>query len=205
VSSAPGAEPTDDELIRRFRAGDHEAFANLVRRHERRVYNLAYRMIGRAEDARDVTQETFLSCFRKLDSFRGDSAFSTWLYRIAANATYDTLRRKTPVPLASEDLVPPPAPDLAETASTAIDVQRALMLVPHDFRAVLVMHDVQGYPYEDIAEVLELPLGTVKSRLHRARVALGRALSGEPGAGPGPSKPTTPSTSMDPDPSSERR
>lgn len=190
----PEAGPADPELVRRFREGDADAFAILVRRHERRVYNLAYRMIGRPEDARDAAQEAFLSCYRHLGAFRGDSSFATWLHRVTVNACYDILRKKTPaLASAEEQLEPPPAPDHADAAADAVDVQRALLDVPAEFRAVLVMHDVQGLPYEEIAQALDIPLGTVKSRLHRARVALGRALSraGEPRGPGGPSNPRT--------------
>jgi RNA polymerase sigma-70 factor (ECF subfamily) len=148
-------------------------------------------MIGRAEDARDATQEAFLSCFRNLHSFRGDAAFGTWLHRIAVNACYDLLRKKTPALLGPDDVLePPPVPDHAEAGAVAVDVQRALLRVSPDFRAVLVMHDVQGLSYEEIAEALDVPIGTVKSRLHRARVALGRSLNGEPDRPAAPSKAT---------------
>lgn len=189
----PGLDPSDLDLVRRFRDGDQSAFTLLVERHERRVYTLAYRMLGRAEDARDAAQDAFLSCFRHLASFRGDSSFSTWLHRITVNACYDMLRKKTPaLALLDEQVEPPPAPDPAEAAATAVDVQRALMLVPPDYRVVLVMSDVQGLAYEDIAAALDVPLGTVKSRLHRARVALGRALAPEPEGAPAPSNPPSP-------------
>jgi RNA polymerase sigma-70 factor (ECF subfamily) len=173
------AEPSDEDLVRRFLAGDRQAFAALVGRHERRIYNLAYRMLGRPEDAADATQEVFLTCLRKLRSFRGGSAFATWLHRVAVNACYDALRKRSreyPVPEAPErssDL------DVAERSAASVDVQRALLEVPEEFRAVLVLHDVQGVPYEEIAEALGAPLGTVKSRLHRGRIALARALRGE--------------------------
>jgi RNA polymerase sigma-70 factor, ECF subfamily len=181
----PGEEPSDDDLIRRFRQGSQDAFADLVRRHERRVYNLAYRMIGRVEDAREASQEAFLSCFRNLDRFRGESAFSTWLHRITVNACYDILRRRQPIPFSEIELVePPPAADHADAAAASVDVQRALMEIPLEFRSVLIMHDLQGVPYDDIAEAMGIPLGTVKSRLHRARIALGRALGTPAGSTP---------------------
>jgi RNA polymerase sigma-70 factor, ECF subfamily len=183
----------DEELVRLFLEGDQTAFATLVRRHERRVYNLAYRMLGRIEDAKEATQEALLSCFRHLDRFRGEAAFTTWLHRIAVNSCYDVLRKRTPQPVEDDELFERiPASDHADSTATAIDVQRALMKVPREFRAVLVMHDVQGLPYEDIAEALGVPLGTVKSRLHRGRVALARAMTGEPEGARAPSKPPIP-------------
>ncbi|TML01580.1 MAG: sigma-70 family RNA polymerase sigma factor [Actinobacteria bacterium] len=172
-------EPTDPVLVRRFQQGQEQAFAVLMERHERRVYNLAYRMLGSPEDARDATQDAFLSCFRHLAKFRGDSSFSTWLHRIALNACYDALRRRRDTTsLEGRSVDPMPVPDHADRAAAATDVQRALLGVPPDFRAVLVMHELQDLPLEDIAATLGLPVGTVKSRLHRGRVALGRILSG---------------------------
>jgi len=172
----------DRDLAARASRGDETAFVELVRLHERRVYNLALRMLGRPEDARDAAQEAFLSCYRNLGSFRGDAAFSTWLHRIALNACYDALRRRKDVLGLEEAPEPPPAADHGDAVTTSVDVRRALLVVPQEFRAVLVLHDVQDLGYEEIAGILNVPVGTVKSRLHRGRVALGRALTGEPPA-----------------------
>ena len=194
---------TDADLITRFRAGDPQAFAELVSRHERRVYNLAYRMLGRAEDARDATQDAFVSCYRNLAKFRGDAAFGTWLHRIAVNACYDVLRKRPPDPVELTEATAGAGPgDVAERTAVALDVQRALLVVPAEFRAALILHDIQGLPYEDIALALGVPLGTVKSRLHRGRAALGEALGvtrsrssrGEPKSGKSPSKGATSKT-----------
>jgi len=184
------ADPSDEELIRRHLAGDRSAFGALVERHQRRVYNLTYRMLGRPEDAADATQDTFVTCMRKLAGFRGTSAFTTWLHRVAVNICYDALRKRSrEIPVEEEEHASEAAPgDLAEESATAVDVQRALLRVPEEFRAVLVLHDVQGVPYQDIAESLGAPVGTVKSRLHRGRVALARALRGEHGRGSHTSK-----------------
>jgi RNA polymerase sigma-70 factor, ECF subfamily len=189
------AEPTDEELVRRFVSGERGAFDVLVARHERRVYNLAYRMLGRRDDALDAAQETFLACYRKVHGFRGGSAFTTWLHRVALNVCYDALRRRSREdPARDEDRVEPPAvADPADASATAVDVRRALLEVPEDFRAVLVLHDVQGVPYEEIAAAVGVPVGTVKSRLHRGRVALARALRGER---PDPSPPSNPRERM---------
>jgi RNA polymerase sigma-70 factor, ECF subfamily len=197
VTGKPPIEPDDAALVRQFQDGVDQAFMTLMGRHERRIYNLAYRMLGEAEDARDATQEAFLSCFRNLSSFRGESAFSTWLHRIAVNTCFDSLRRRrVTASLDATPIEPAPHPDHADQADTAVDVQRALLTVPPDFRAVLIMHEVQDMPVEDVAEVLGVPVGTVKSRLHRARVALARALTPkeprEPEAAPTPSNPTHP-------------
>ena len=180
---------SDDDLVRRVQDGREEAFAELMRRHERRVYNLAYRMLGNVEEARDAAQETFLSCFRNLAKFRGDAAFSTWLHRIASNVCFDALRKRPKRPVeAIRFHEPAPAPDHGDQTATAIDVQRALLDVSPEFRAVLILHEIQDVSVEEIAAALELPVGTVKSRLHRGRVALGRALAGEPEATRPPSK-----------------
>lgn len=181
-------EATDGELVRRYLAGDRSAFSTLMERHERRVYNLAYRMLGRAEDAADASQETWLICLRKLGGFRGSSAFTTWLHRVTVNVCHDTLRKRArEEPVGDEAPEPPPSPDAAEASATAVDVQRALLQVPEEFRAALILHDVQGVPYDEIAEALGAPIGTVKSRIHRGRVALARALRGEHRAGSPPS------------------
>lgn len=177
------SEPSDAELVRAYLSGSPAAFTTLVRRHERRTYNLAYRMLAREEDAKDATQEAFVSALRKLSSYRGDAAFTTWLHRVTVNVCYDALRKRR-----REDVVDQPepaegsgpsAPDHADASAVSVDVQRALARVPEEFRAALVLHDVQDLGYEEVAEILGIPVGTVKSRLHRGRVALGRALSGE--------------------------
>jgi RNA polymerase sigma-70 factor, ECF subfamily len=189
------AEPTDEDLVRRFVSGDRLVFDELVTRHQRRVYNLAYRMLGRREDALDATQETFLTCYRKVEGFRGGSAFTTWLHRVALNICYDSLRRRAREEPGRVDaeVEPPPVADPSEASATALDVRRALLEVPEDFRAALVLHDMQGVPYEEIAEAIGIPVGTVKSRLHRGRIALARALRGER---PDPSPPSNPRERM---------
>jgi RNA polymerase sigma-70 factor (ECF subfamily) len=173
----------DEDLIRRYLGGDARAFEILVERHERRVYNLALRMTGREEDARDATQDAFLSALRKLKGFRGEAAFSTWLHRVTVNACYDLLRKRQRAPLLHEradDQGPrppePASPDHADSVDLSLDVRQALSLVPPDFRAALLLCDVHDLPYEEVASILGVPVGTVKSRLHRGRAALGRAL-----------------------------
>jgi RNA polymerase sigma-70 factor (ECF subfamily) len=180
----PDAEPRDEDLVRRYLEGDADAFASLVKRHERRVYNLSLRMTGSEEDARDATQDAVLSALRKLSSFRGEAAFTTWMHRVTVNACYDVLRKKRREPmldLGGEDgersgPEPPPAPDIADASDLSIDVRRALLEVPEDFRVVMILHDVRDLPQEEIAAILEIAVGTVKSRLHRGRVALAKAM-----------------------------
>jgi RNA polymerase sigma-70 factor (ECF subfamily) len=183
--------PRDEDLVRSFLSGDRAAFAALVERHERRVYNLALRMTGREEDARDATQDALLTVLKKLSSFRGEAAFTTWLHRVTVNACYDLLRKRQRAPLLERGdgdlppMEPPPAADHAATSDLSIDVQRALTEVPPDFRVVMILHDVQDLPQEEVAAILGIPVGTVKSRLHRGRIALARALGVRPAGASG--------------------
>ncbi len=181
------SEERDEDLVRRAVEGDRDAFGIIVERHERRVYNLALRMTGREEDARDATQDAFLMALRKLASFRGEAAFTTWLHRVTVNTCYDLLRKRSRTPLLStvddHEPEPPAWPDHADATDLSIDVQRALLAVPEDYRVVMILHDVQDLPYEEVAAIVGIPVGTVKSRLHRGRVALARALRGRSGAG----------------------
>jgi RNA polymerase sigma-70 factor (ECF subfamily) len=198
-----GSSP-DDLLVRRAAKGDEAAFTELVRRHERRVYAVAMRMLGREEDALDATQDALLTLFRKAGQFRGESAFTTWLHRITINACYDILRKRARQPmlhLATEEGPErepgPPVEDHSAEVAGGIDTERALREVPEDFRAVLILADVHDLPYEEIAEILEIPIGTVKSRAFRGRVVLARAMgvdasrgrgAREPGPAPEPSE-----------------
>ena len=185
-------DPHDDEtLVRRFQEGSAGAFEELVARHSTRVYNLCLRILGDHDEAADASQDTFLSALRKLHTFRGDAAFTTWLHRVTVNACYDSLRRKRRRPMlrvvTDEDddrpEPPIPSPDHADRVVLSIDVAAALATIPEEFRIALVMADVEDLPYEEIASVLGIPVGTVKSRVFRGRAALGRALGvrgGEP-------------------------
>jgi RNA polymerase sigma-70 factor (ECF subfamily) len=183
------ATDTDEQLVRRFQEGSSAAFEALVARHGTRIYNLCLRVLGDPDEAADASQDTFLTALRKLNTFRGEAAFTTWLHRVAVNACYDSLRRKRRRPmlhLVSEEQGEgqepgPPFPDPSDDVARSVDVARALQQVPEEFRVVLVMADVQDLPYEEIARVLEVPVGTVKSRVFRGRAALGRALGLERG------------------------
>jgi len=187
---------SDEDLVRRAVGGDPSAFARLMERHERRVYNLCLRLVGDVDDASDATQEAFLTAYRRLSSYRGEAAFTTWLHRVAVNASYDLLRKRGRAPVLASSRDGPaeeergaPAPDHAEETTDAIDVQRALLAIPEEFRAALVLHDAQDVPVQQVADILGVPVGTVKSRLHRGRVALARALGlGEPERRGNPSK-----------------
>jgi len=183
----------DDQLVRRYLAGDSAAFTVLVQRHEVRIYGVCLRVLGDPDDAADAAQEAFISALRKLAQFRGDAAFTTWLHRIAVNACYDILRKQRRQPmlrLSDDDEGPhpepgPPSPDHADEIVATADAAAALAQVPEDFRVALVLADVQDLPYDQIAKVLDVPVGTVKSRVHRGRLALARAMgidAREPGA-----------------------
>jgi RNA polymerase sigma-70 factor, ECF subfamily len=179
VADAPRGAP-DGELVRRFLAGDAGAATELIARHERRVYAVCLRVLGNPDDAADAAQDALLAMIRKLDGFRGEAAFTTWLYRVAMNVCYDHLRRakRRPV-LRRDDDAPAPEPaldDHADAVAGAHDVAAALEQVPEDFRVAIVLADVHDLPYDEIAKVLDLPLGTVKSRVHRGRIALAKAL-----------------------------
>jgi RNA polymerase sigma-70 factor (ECF subfamily) len=164
----PPRGASDPELVRRFLAGDAGAATELITRHERRVYAVCLRVLGNPDDAADAAQDALLAMVRKLDGFRGEAAFSTWLYRVAMNVCYDHLRRAQRRPVLRRD----------------DDAAAALAQVPEDFRVAIVLADVQDMPYDEIAKVLDLPVGTVKSRVHRGRIALARALGIEPAQEP---------------------
>lgn len=179
------SDPSDDrELVDRYLAGDAAAFTTLVERHQARVYSVCLRVIGNPEDAADATQEAFISALRKLGQFRGDSAFSTWMHRVAVNACYDLLRKRSRQPmlhLMTDQDVPdrelgPPMPDHADEVASTRDAAAALALVADEFRVALVLADVQDLPYDQISEILDVPVGTVKSRVFRGRIALARAM-----------------------------
>lgn len=180
------ANRSETELIRASSEGDADAFDRLVEAHYRSVYNTAYRMLRTPGAAADATQATFVRVWEALSSFRGDASFSTWLYRITMNVCLDELRRRKnqPLSLTEEDDDGEPAgerdmPDLSdEPAGTAEQrelqklVHEAIARLSEDFRAVIVLYDLRGMAYQEISEVLDIPLGTVKSRLNRARAAL---------------------------------
>jgi RNA polymerase sigma-70 factor (ECF subfamily) len=168
--------------------GETTAFGLLVRKYQDRLYNTVYRLVDNAEDAQDVVQEAFLHAYQSLDSFKGDALFFTWLYRIAVN-TAISHRRKHKVVLridggrngepGLEPLDPSELnrPDFAlEQAEQEQRIQQALRRLSPEHRAVLIMKDMEGQKYEAMAEVLQVPIGTIRSRLHRARLELREVL-----------------------------
>jgi RNA polymerase sigma-70 factor (ECF subfamily) len=179
----------DRELVLRWRSGDRSAFEALIRRHERRVYRLLLRMLGSKEEAEDAAQETFLNLHRHGHRFRGDALFSTFVYRVAANAALNrrrTLGRSRAREAGLQRLQEsgaelPSAPVDPERAAVAAEqragVQAALLELVPRLRLPLVLYDLEGLPYPEIAKLLDLPEGTVKSRIHRARERLREILS----------------------------
>lgn len=181
VENPGAAEASDEDLLSAHVDGDADAFGNLMRRHEDRVFAIALRMTGNRPDALDATQDAFVAAFRQARSFRGDAQFSTWMYRIAVNATYDLLRKRKRGPEGEpemEDRVEDPARG-DETAALRVDIVRALRALPADYREAVVMHDLGGIPYEEIARITKTRIGTVKSRISRGRRRLAELLEPE--------------------------
>lgn len=170
----------EDELIARSRGGNTHAFDLLVERYQDRVYDLAYRITGHHADAQDAAQESFVKAYRSLRTFRGDAAFSTWLHRIAVNAALDAVRRRRPASPAPSDTAGAsldPLADRAERVEARERIHRAIAALPLDQRVVVTLRDVQGWSYEEVAMIAEIPVGTVRSRLARGREALRAALA----------------------------
>lgn len=176
----------EQRLIEAAQRGDVESFNQLVRLYESRVYNLCYRMLGDPDSASDVAQDTFISAYRNLGRFRG-GMFRSWLLRIATNACYDTLRARKRRPstslqalgLADDEGVGFDLPDTGEQPADvalrrelAVAIQRGLAELPEDQRVVIILSDIQGMAYDEIASVTGANLGTVKSRLSRGRARL---------------------------------
>jgi RNA polymerase sigma-70 factor, ECF subfamily len=174
---------TDRKAVERAQKGDAEAFEYLYRRHRRRVYGLCLRMIGNATDAEDLTQEAFMRVFRKIQTFRGDSAFTTWLHRLSVNIVLMRLRKKTVKETPLEDKSGREEFDEQPREYGAIDpaltgsidrmrLERAIAQLPPGYKRMFVLHDVEGYEHNEIAELLGVSIGNSKSQLHKARVRL---------------------------------
>ncbi len=186
-----GGERTQDDsersLVQKAQVGDPQSFAALFQLHKNRVYSVCLRMTGHEADAEDLTQETFLQAFRKIKSFRGDSAFSTWLYRIAVNTVLLKMRCRKSQPFVSLE-----APLSAETTSLKHEVGkadpilcstvdrivlgRAIRELPRGYRDILNLHEVEGYHHREIAQLLQCSIGTSKSQPHHAKVKMRQLL-----------------------------
>ena len=174
---------SDLDLLESFLGGDNDAFSGLMERHEDRIFGLCLRMLHNRSDALEASQEIFITAFRRAASFRGDSAFGTWLYRIGINHCKDVLRKRKELLLESDQLEiergDTRQPGIDEAAALRLDLSRALAELGEDYREAVVMHDLGGVPYEDIATLTGVPVGTVKSRISRGRRQLSRLLEHE--------------------------
>jgi RNA polymerase sigma-70 factor (ECF subfamily) len=182
--SEPRAALADDaQLVAACRRGEARAMERLYHQYKRRVFGMAYRIVG-ATDAEEVAQEVFVRVFRGLAAFRGDSALSTWIYRLTVNASLSYLaRRGRRQEVSDEVLGDVPAPPLAERdPALASRIETALGALPPGYRAILVLHDVEGLSHEECAAILECRVGTCKSQLHKARARM-RELLGPIGGG----------------------
>jgi RNA polymerase sigma-70 factor (ECF subfamily) len=184
---------TEDEvLMDRVRTGDLTAFDELVRRHQQAIFRVAYHLVGNTEEAADVTQNAFVRAFRSIGSFRGQASFGTWMYRITVNVAKNHLRSwgrqrrgltfSLEASSAEDPEAAPPALEVADPASDprreaisveiATQVQRALRELTPLYRAALVLRDIEGMSYEEVALAVQAPIGTVKAQVHRARLRL---------------------------------
>ncbi|MBI4722282.1 MAG: sigma-70 family RNA polymerase sigma factor [Candidatus Stahlbacteria bacterium] len=176
---------SDKVLVKRAKSGDFHSFDELVSRYETKVYNLAYRMLGSQDDAKDILQETFISAFKALNNFREKASFSTWIYRIATNACLMKFRTKEPrvISIDKEPLVAETI-DWSESLSDTLDreelkkvLDKAISSLPKTHRVVFVLRDIEGLSSSEASKVLNISIAAVKSRLHRARLYLREKLS----------------------------
>ena len=180
------------KIIRAVVDGNTNAFEDLVLEYQKQVYHITLKMTGNEEDAFDLSQETFLKAFRALPSFRGEAGFGSWLYRMASNLCIDFLRKRKrqgsgqiiSLDEEEEDRRPRELPDLRYEPQSSLEkkemrqkVQEGLQRLPHEQRLILVMRDVEGFSYQEISDALKIELGTVKSRIYRARAHLARLLT----------------------------
>jgi RNA polymerase sigma-70 factor, ECF subfamily len=175
--TAGDVRTADLELAGRIRSGDAGAFEELYQQHASRLYNLAFRMAGTAQEAEDLLQDVFLLAYRKLGSFRGESSLGTWLYRLTMNHCLDVLRsRQTRMgqqtdSLDEEGMAEPPAAS-ALGAVSRIDLERAIGRLPHACRAAFLLHDVEGFGHQEVGTILGISEGTSKSQVHKARLRI---------------------------------
>lgn len=177
--SAAEITPTDFDLAQKSAAGDMSAFETLYHRHFRRIYAVCLRMLGNPTEAEDLTQETFINLHRKISSFRGESAFTTWLHRMAVNQVLMYFRRKKSRPEFTTTEGETPVQIVQGTANPnampvidRISLENAITKLPPGYRNIFVLHDVEGYEHKEIGEMLGISEGTSKSQLHKARLKL---------------------------------
>jgi RNA polymerase sigma-70 factor (ECF subfamily) len=185
AAKAEAGRAAEAALVERCRRGELGAFEELYRAHAGRVFGLALRMLGNPTDAEDQLQEIFLAAHRKLDSFRGDAALGTWLYRLAMNQILDHVRsraaRAGQLTDGMDDMSVLPDTSgarLAESAINRVDLERAIAQLPDGCRAAFVLHDVEGMEHQEVGQVLGIAEGTSKSQVHKARLRLREILGG---------------------------
>jgi len=186
------SKKNDDQLVAELKRGDQAAFRELVNRHQAKVYQLALKLTRNETDAEDILQETFLRVYNRIETFRGEAAFSSWLYRIAANASFAKLGERKKHDHADLDDVYPeyeaaptqPVNDWSRQPDSVLMsketlglLDKAISELPEDFRVVVLLRDVQGLSNAQVADILDLTVAAVKSRLHRARLFLRKQLS----------------------------
>jgi RNA polymerase sigma-70 factor (ECF subfamily) len=182
IGRTPGGEA---ELIQAAQSGEEKAFEQLFRQHKDRVFSLCLRLTGNYHEAEDMTQESFVLAFRRIGNFRGESMFGTWLYRITVRVVIDALRKKHPQLETFQEDFPAAEMPARKGVSGAKDLtlerlqlERAIARLPDGYKAVLVLHDIEGHNHEEIAEMLGFNPGTCKSQLHKARRKLRELLIG---------------------------
>lgn len=175
---------SDQDLVERSRNGDGAAFEEIYRLHAGRVYNLACRLTGSVADGEDLLQDIFVAVYRKLGSFKGESALGTWIYRLATNQCLDFLRsrqgkaRQVTDPLETEPAAP--TPSTRPLQADRLDLERAIAQLPPGYRAAFVLHDVEGFEHAEIGQLLGIAEGTSKSQVHKARLRIREYLTSRP-------------------------
>lgn len=185
-------------LVKKAQKGDHKAFEQLIEEHFKKIYNIAYRMTGNPDDASDMTQEVMIKLFRNIGSFKGDSKFSTWVYRVTTNTCLDELKKNRrhshtslnteydtgdgEIACEVEDTSPTPE-EMTEKRELRSMVADAVQRLSPDHRAAIVLRDIKGFSYDEIAKILSCSEGTVKSRISRARASLKEVLEKDFGFG----------------------
>jgi RNA polymerase sigma-70 factor (ECF subfamily) len=187
LNHAPASQSAPGSVLALAQNGDHLAFAEIYAAHKRRIYSLCLRMVGNSAEAEDLTQEAFLQLHRKIATFRGESAFSTWLHRLTINVVLMQLRRKG-LQLISLDEAMEPAPDegpgrsfgaadpILSGAIDRLTLEQAVANLPAGYRLIFILHDVEGYEHNEIAAMLDCSIGNSKSQLHKARLRLRESL-----------------------------
>ncbi len=182
---------SEDEFVQKLKSGDRDAFNSMVNAYQMKVINIAYRMLSSEEDALDAAQETFIKVYKSINSFKGSSTFSTWIYRICTNVCNDILRKRMKssgfISLDDDGSDENPKTDIADSSPTPEQsyelserqrlVHEGINMLSDEYRKVIILYDIEGLSYEEISVILSCPIGTIKSRLNRARNNLKKILS----------------------------